>query len=60
MSNERAHACVILTATLKARNLDNSVIERVRVAVAREWLLVISATRRDLSMRRRQQSVPKM
>ncbi len=58
MPNERANAGVtpdagpkqILTATLKARNLDTSVIERVRAAVAREWLAAVCATRRQLSM----------
>jgi hypothetical protein len=68
MSNERANAGVtpdaglrqILTATLKARNLDSSVIERVRGAVAREWLAAVCATRSKLSMRHRQRPVPKM
>jgi hypothetical protein len=60
MSNERANAGVILTATLKARILDTSVIERVRAAVAQEWLAAVSATRRKLSMRQRQRSVTKM
>jgi hypothetical protein len=68
MSNERANAGVtpdaglrqILTATLKARNLDSSVIERVRGAVAREWLAAVCATRSKLSTRHRQRPVPKM
>jgi hypothetical protein len=68
MSNEHANSGVtpdaglrqILTATLKARNLDSSVIERVRGAVAREWLAAVCATRSKLSMRHRQRPVPKM
>jgi hypothetical protein len=68
MSNERANAGVtpdaslrqILTVTLRARNLDTSVIERVRAAVAREWLAAVGATRRKLSMQHRQRPAPKM
>jgi hypothetical protein len=68
MSNERANAGVtsgaglrqILIATLKARNMDTNVIERVRAAVAGEWLAVIRAPRRKLSMRHRQRTVSRM